>query len=258
MSLPLCPCNSGSLYEKCCYLIKGEDGEPLFFKGAMSGDSQGNWHPLPNSRIDCVLVGRTNDRYREFAKSIADQSGLSTKSSLDFTDNFAIFLYSYEQLLNALKISQGKGIAFQMDSLEGRYHWKQFLFNGRVLLNFIGLHCTSAWGIKQKIDGLNRKKFKSLIKILEHEGRKETKFLTLKEAIIPYEEDILKFIDMRNREKTNYDTISQFPAIDSELGVKQDGELSLDGQNISMIEFIERSFKSILDFSKILLNVKNP
>ncbi len=257
MALPLCPCRSEELYEECCYKIKGEDGEPLFFKGSMVSDDKGNWHPLPNVRLDVAIVAETTDRYRDFAKNLAGNSDLKTEYHSDFIDTFAIFFSSYEKLLTALTKPQGKGVAFQIDSLEARESWKQFLFNGRILLDFIGLHCRGALGLNQEIGGLNTKKFESLLKILKKAGKNDAIFLVVEDGAKVYKQYILDFIDMRNREKTNADTITKFPAIDSEFGLKNDGELTLDGKAIPMIKFVKTSYESIFGLTRILLNISN-
>ncbi len=257
MSLPLCPCGLGKFYEDCCYKIKGKDGEPLFFKGSAVGDNQGNWHPLPNVRLDVILVGKTDDKYRDFARNLANKSSLKEEHHNDFIDAFAMFFYSYEELLLSLKKPHGKGVTFQMDSLEVRHHWKQFLFNGRVLIDFIGLYCRSTLNLNQEVGGLNSTKFESLLKILQKQGQRDAKLLAIAESIKAYKADVLKFIAMRDREKSNADTIAKFPAIDSELGMKNDGELNLNGEITPMIKFIENSFESILSFTKILLDISD-
>lgn len=80
IKLPNCPCGSGKYYEKCCYKQKGEDGEPLFYKGAMqSFDAGMTWHPIPNIRFQSVIVGKTSDKYRQKAIEIVNSSKLVKK-----------------------------------------------------------------------------------------------------------------------------------------------------------------------------------
>lgn len=256
MTLPLCPCGSGKFYEECCYKKKGADGEPLFFKGAMTSDDAGvSWHPIPNSRFAAILVGQAVDKYRERAKKLVIKSKLPEKHHNDFINLYGEFYHSYEQLLKSLRVPSGKGVSFQMDTIEARARWKEFLLNGRILLDFIGLHSREALGLDQKIGGLNEKKFDSLLAILDKQDTKDKKFLEMKAKLEPLRNDVINFIDFRNEEKRPKDTIVEFPAIDNEYGLIKDGKVSLNGSTFNMIEFIDKSYKSIYKLTLILLEI---
>jgi len=256
LSLPLCPCGSGELYEECCYKKKGVNGEPLFFKGAMTSDDAGvNWHPIPNSRFAAIIVGQAVDKYRKYAKELVVKSKLPERHHNNFINLYGEFFHSYEQLIKSLRVSSGKGVSFQMDTIEVRARWKEFLFNGRILLDFIGLHSREALGLDQKIGGLNEKKIDSLLTILDKQSTKDKKFLEIKAELEPLRSDIINFIDFRNAEKLFKDTIVEFPAIDDEYGLVKDGKISLNGNIFGMIEFIEESYGSIYKLTLILLGI---
>jgi hypothetical protein len=254
MTLPKCPCGSGKLYEECCFKKKGPDGEPLFFKGAWSGNNKVSCHPIPNARFFTIIGTQAIDKYRKFAKNLVIKSKLPEKHHKDFINHYGLFYQTYEQLLDSLIKPGGKGAYFQTDSIEVREHWKNFLFNGRILLDFIGLHCRESLDLNQKIGGLNKDKFNSLLIILEKQGAKDNNFLNIKDKLKPLISNILDFINFRNEEKKPRDTIIEFPAIDSERRIIIDGKINLNGKIFNMMKFINDSYDSIYKLTIILLD----
>jgi hypothetical protein len=142
-----------------------------------------------------------------------------------------------------------------MDTIEVRKYWKDFLFNGRILLDFIGLHSREALGLNQDIGGLDKKKYENLLNTLKELGAKNKNFLEVKAELEPLKNDILIFIDFRDKEKTPHDTIVEFPAIDDEYGLVKDGKISLNGDTFDMIKFIKKSYESICKLILILLGI---
>jgi len=252
--LPLCPCGSGKLYEECCYKKKGPDGEPLFFKGASTSSDGIIFHPIPNVRFAVIIGSQTIDKYREYAKELVTKSKLSELHHEAFVNYYGLFYQSYEQLLKTLETPSGKGAAFQTDTIEARKHWKDLLFNGRILLEFIGLHSREALGLNQDISGLNKRKFKRILDTLDKLGARDKKFLEIKSELELLKNDIIIFIGFRDKEK-NRNTIVEFPAIDDEYGVVKDGKVSLNGVTFDMIKFIKNSYDSIHKLTLILLGV---
>jgi hypothetical protein len=253
--LPLCPCGSGKLYEECCYKKKGADGEPLFFKGAFTSSDGNTWHPIPNVRFAATIVGQSIDKYREYAKDLVTKSTLSERHRGDFINSYGLFYQSYEQLLKTLETPSGKGVSFQMDTIEARKQWRDFLFNGRILLDFMGLYSREMLGLNQDIGGLNKKKFGLLLTTLERLGASDNKFLEIKADLEPLKNDIITFIRFRDKEKLLQDTIVEFPTIDSERGLVQDGKVSADGDTFDMIEFVKKSHEAIHKLTLILLGI---
>ncbi len=254
--LPLCPCGSGNLYEECCYKKKGADGEPLFYKGAGTSSDGGNtWHPIPNVRFAAIIVGQAIDKYREYAKELLTKSTLFERHHKDFINSYGLFYQSYEQLLKTFETPSGKGVSFQTDTIEMRKYWKDFLFHGRILLDFIGLHSREALGLNRDIGGLNKKKFELLLTTLKELGARDNKFLEVKAELELLRNDIIIFIGFRDKEKLSQDTIVEFPAIDDECGLVKDGKVSLNGDTFDMIKFIKNSYESIYKLTLILLGI---
>lgn len=254
MELPICPCNSGLPYEECCYKKVGPDGERLFFQGTMFGGENNTWHPRPNTKIFAIISGKSTNKYRDFGKDLASRSKLSNEHHSDFIDIFAMFFSSYERLLTVLQKSQGKGVIFELDTLEARESWKQFLFNGRILLDFLGVYCRGTLGLKEKVEGLSAKKLESLFKVLEKQGRSEPKLLQVKAKIEAISPEIIKFIALRDREKIHGDTIIKFPAT-NEVGTVYDGELQVDGETFPLIKYSQTAYEDILKLTKILIRI---
>lgn len=253
--LPLCPCGSGKLYEECCYKKKGADGERLFFKGALKSSDGNIWHPIPNVRISAIIVGQTIDKYRECAKELLTKSKLAKRHHEDFINYYGLFYQSYEQLLKTFETPSGKGVSFQTDTIEVRKYWKEFLFNGRILLEFIGLHSREVLGLNQDIGGLNEKKFELILSTLENLEARDKKFQKIKAELEPLRNDIIIFIRFRDKEKRPQDTIVEFPTIDDEYGLVKDGKVSLNGDTFDMIKFIKKSYESIHKLTLILLGI---
>jgi hypothetical protein len=254
--LPLCPCGSGKLYEVCCFKKKGVDGEPLFHNGAGFSNDGVNFHPTPNVGMAAIVVGQAIDKYRECAKDIVIKSSLSINNHGEFISDYALFFYSYEQLLKTLLTPHGKGASFEIDTIEARYQWRAYLVDGRILLDFLGLHSRETLDLKQDIGGLNDKSISLLLSVLLKLGQKDTKYLGYKCRLDPLVNDLIDFISLRNKEKIQGNTIIEFPAINSEHGIVKDGKISVNTKTFDMISFINKSFKSVHELTMILLGNK--
>lgn len=253
--LPLCPCGSGKLYEDCCYKKKGDDGEPLFYKGAVTSSDGIKWHPIPNVRFQVIVVGEDLDKYRKYAKELLTKSELGGRNHEEFINCYGLFYRSYEELLKVLEKPSGKGASFQTDSIEVRKCWKDFLFQGRILIDFIGLHSREVLGLKKAIGGLNKRTFELLLNTLKELGARNKRFLIIEAQLEAIKNDIVVFIDFRDKEKLPQNTIIDFPAIDDEYGLVKDGKVGFNGETFDMIEFIKKSYDSICKLTLILLGI---
>lgn len=227
----------------------------MFFKGAFKSSDGNVWHPIPNVRFAAIVVGKAIDKYRDYAKGLLIRSTLPERHHEDFINSYGLFYQSYEQLLKTLETPGGKGVSFQTDSIEARKYWKEFLFHGRILLDFVGLHSRGVLGLNQDIGGLNKRKFESLLTTLNELGARDKKFLQIKAELEPLRNDIIIFIRFRDKEKLSQDTIVEFPAIDEEYGLIKDGKVSLNGDTFDMIKFIKKSYDSICKLTSILLGI---
>ena len=253
-SFPTCPCGSGKSYEECCYRTKGPDGQPLFFRGAFkSNDSGKTWHPIPNAALSVIVVGRGQDIHRKRATLLLETSALPIHLHQKFSDLYAVFYQSHEELLRSLLTPKGTNVAFQIDTTTGRRLWKDFLFQGRILIDFLGLHSRQTLNLKADVGGLNARTFKLILATLRELGAMDDKYLQIEAQLLPLLQDILDFIDVRDKEKTPYDTIIEFPAIDHQGRVIMDGKIHLNDRITDMLDFINRSVESIDRLTPILL-----
>jgi len=212
------------------------------------------YHPIPNVRLAMIIGGQETDKYRKAAKKLVNKSKLSERHHELFINTYGLFYQAYEQLLKSFKPS-GKGATFQMDTIEVRKCWKDFLINGRILLDFIGLHSRETLRLGQDIGGLNDKKFDLILSTLEKLGARDKKFLDIKSELEQLRNGIIIFISFRDKEKLPQDTIVEFPVIDDEYGLVEDGKISLDGDTFDMIEFIKKSYESTCKLTSILLGI---
>ena len=227
----------------------------MFFKGAVTRSADKTWHPIPNVRFALIIGVQEADKYRATAKELVNKSKLPEKHREDFINSYGLFYQSYEKLLKILETPGGKGASFQTDSIEARKYWKDFLLHGRILLDFLGLHSRETLRLNQDIGGLNKNKFKLLLTTLEKLGDSDNKYLEIKVGLELLRNDIIIFINFRDKEKTPQDTIIDFPAIDYEYGLVKDGKVSVNGDTFDMIKFIKKSYESICKLTSILLGI---
>lgn len=255
MSLPLCPCQSGKPYEECCFKIKGEDGEPLYFKGSSFAGTDDIWHPEPLVRIWARMQVKTVDKYRERGESLATRSRLAAKHHEKFINAWGLFQNAHEKLMEQLLASGGKGVSFQVDSLDARERWRNFLFNGRTLLDFAGLHARGIL-INQDLGGLNARSFDSLLIHLTNEGASNPDQLAVKGRLEILKDTIVFFIDVRDKEKAEGNTLLSFPSI-FEGQVEADGEVSGKTGTKPLLQFIQESAAAIETLAKELLKIED-
>jgi hypothetical protein len=257
--LPLCPCGSGKLYEECCYKKTGNDGQPLFFKGAITSNDGGiSWHPIPNVALKAVIVGRDINPHRDRATGLLKGSKLGVKHHQQFIDLYANFHKAYVQLLDSIFTPRGTNVSFQIDTTEGRKLWADFLYHGRILLDFVGLHSRENLNLKRDIGGLNAKKFDLIVSTLGDLATYNAQYNEAKAQLQIIRQDIIDFIELRNREKITHDTILSFPAIDSQGNIVIEGKIRLGSKIFEMVSFVKKSLDFIDKLVSILLGKTPP
>jgi hypothetical protein len=154
MKLPLCPCKSGKLYEECCWNKKDTTGKRKYDQGLMTQDSKGVWHPIPNASLKMVIHGKTVDEHEKYGSSLTQNLNLSDKQKSKLSKNLSTFRRAYLKLSNYLQTPQGSNVSFCTDSTG---LWRDYLINGRILLDLLGHYSDLLLNFKQKIGGLNKK-----------------------------------------------------------------------------------------------------
>lgn len=161
----------------------------------------------------------------------------------------AKFIQAHEQLDKAIHVSKGN-VPVAEDSIELRNLWHAYLFSGRELIDEIGKVVSICFELNQKISGLNEKKFISLKNIVAQAMRKKEGLQELLDILNTHEPKLVEFINLRNREKTHSDTLTEAPMV-SELGIPSGGVLR--DIDISFVEYFEESYELILKFAREIL-----
>jgi hypothetical protein len=254
IDLPKCPCGSDKFYEDCCYKKFGSDGKRLFFYGQMSGNANGNWHPIPNSRLKVIIGTITVDPAREFASKIANESRLNVKNRKKLINVLSLFSDSYKKFIDESKKSGGEGVSFQIDSLAVRSYWRAFLINGRILLHFLGEHSRETLGLKQEVGSLNKKTLENFLRLLKETEAINHNLQEVREFVEKVQKEIVDFVALRDEEKRpGNSTIDVFPTINPEGGLERDGKVGYSGNKFNMIAFVKKSYDDIIQLTKLLM-----
>jgi hypothetical protein len=222
-------------------MIKAND-----YHFVMSED--GEWIKKPG-RLQFALHTKSISNSDKVAEEIVNNNSLGSYQKRKIVTSVAKFIEAYEQLNSYLHISKGN-IPVAEDSIELRNKWHSYLFKGRELIDEIGTVVNICFGLKQKTSGLNEKKFISLRKIVLQAMRKKQGLEVLIQIIDENEKEIAEFIMLRNREKTNGDTLLEAPMI-SEEGIPSGGVLK--DIDTSFVEYHQASYLSIIRFVKSIV-----
>jgi len=220
-------------------------------------DNQGDWHRRPG-RLKISLHTLSESSSDRLARDIVQNPNLSTKEKNKVIALLSQFIHAYEELNHQIHIPLGN-VPVSQESTRLRNLWHLYLLRGRELLDGVGYRANKCLFLKQKVTGLNTKKFESLCRILEgeivnHQRRELEEILS---AMRRYKQDILEFIGLRDRDKTCNDTLERPPCISPE-GVPHGGLIvNWDTQkNYNFSDYVERSFRIIIEFTKVFFSTR--
>lgn len=165
----------------------------------------------------------------------------------------ACWIQAYGDLSEYLTSPLGD-IPIQSDSAEVRNLWHTYLLTGRELIDELGSVIHICFGLSQGLRGLNAQKFTSLRTMISQVSGRVSGLAPLTECLDDYEDLLVDFIDLRNRDKTKGDTVQEFPWI-SERGVATGGVVGIPGtiRTFDFVAFFEKSHSGLLDFAKRIL-----
>jgi hypothetical protein len=248
--LPLCPCESGKLYEECCYTIQLPDGSRRFFDGLMTRESDDKpWHPFPNARLQAVLIGEMLDEFRQTAMAFSRSTKLSEPHRKTLADRLAGFLRAYADLKEYLAKPQARGVSMSMTSTELTGLWWQYISTARTLLDFVGYRSRSALQLKSDISGLSRKKLPELRRALSRDPQLAG-VLSKVDLLAP---TLLDLIDVRDREKVEGGTILEAPSISPE-GKSWGGVVKVSKlKDVDFCQFLDESYAATVEFARVIL-----
>lgn len=208
----------------------------------------GKWKKEPG-RLKIAFHTKKVSESEIEAEKIVKTTALGEYQRKKIVTSLAKFIEAYDQLQPFIHTNKGN-VPVAEDSIELRNNWHSYLFKGRELIDEVGSVINVCFGLKQKVSGLNEKKFKSLKNIVTQAMRKKD-FSLLLEIINENEENIVQFVNLRNREKSHADTLIDPPVI-SEEGIPSGG--SIKGINISFSDYIQQSYLDILKFVESILS----
>jgi hypothetical protein len=246
---PKCPCGSEKPYEECCYLIVNSAGNHKYHNGA-SSFSNGQWHPLPLVRFAAILGVKENDRIEERSRTLLQNVKLDSQKKEKIIIELTIFEKSFLDLIGELQSKTAKNISVITESIEIRKLWRNYLINGRELLNKTGYYSNVVLKLKNELGGLNKKSIKHLIDQLTDDKPKN--FLKKNEKLL------IDFITIRDIEKSNHSTVSEFPIVSPEgkiIGGKIGGRKENISINYEFSDFLVNSHNLIIETSKLLLGI---
>lgn len=222
-----------------------------------AGDGKGNWRKVPG-RLAFAMELSAQGKAESEAKAIATSATRLTGYKVASIERYlGGFIQSYLDLYEYLHTSLGD-IPIKVDSARVRNLWHTYLLRGRELIDELGKVVHICFGLKQEVGGINEKKLTSLRQIINQARRKIDGLDPLVSCLDNYEQLLVTFIMLRNRDKTNNDTIIDLPWI-SEMGIPSGGIIGEPTKQFrgDFIAFIETSYTSIMDFTKIILGSNN-
>lgn len=217
------------------------------------GDGNGNWRKVPG-RLAFAMELAVHGKAESEAKAIATSATRLTGYKVASIERcLAGFIQSYLDLFEYLHTSLGD-IPIKADSARVRNLWHTYLLRGRELIDELGKVVHTCFGLKQEIGGINEKKLTSLRKNIDHAKRKIDSLDPLVTCLDNHEQLLITFIALRNRDKTNNDTIINLPWI-SETGIPSGGTVGDPTKQLrsDFVVFTETTYASIIDFTKTIL-----
>lgn len=217
------------------------------------GDQNGNWKKVPG-RLAMAMELKVHSRAEAEAYQIATSaSRLAGHRLSSIEKRLAGFIQSYLDLTEYLNTPLGD-IPIKSDSARVGNLWHMYLLRGRELIDELGKVVHVCFGLKQEIKGFNENKLISLRRIVAQAQRKIEGLDLLVDCLDKHESSIVIFIALRNRAKTNNDTIIDLPWI-SETGVPSGGTVGEPTKQFrgEFVGFIVDSYATIIDFTKTIL-----
>lgn len=223
-------------------------------------DKRGEWQIAPGRLETRVTITRAGPAETE-ARKICDSASRIAREKLRRVERgIATFIQSQMDLYLYLHTPLGD-IPVKADGAKVQNHWHLYLMRGRELLDALGHVLPTCFGLKDKIDGINGKKLRSLRTIISRakgkaDSSQKSELDALSMLVDSHEQILLEFIDLRNRSKQFADTILDLPWI-SASGAPSAGLVGIP--NVFQKDFtifFKESYLSIRHFSASVLGVK--
>lgn len=214
-------------------------------------NNSGGWDKRPG-RLEMAMSIKPFSTAEIKAKTIVSHPKIGAHYKRGLVKRLCEFITAYDSLYKYLHTNHGN-IPVVCDSPELHNFWHIYLFKGRELIDAVGNTIHICFGLNQKTKGLNKKKFESTKKVVIQAIQKKPELQSLLDILSQYEKLIIEFIELRNEEKSNNNTLNKPPII-SENGIPTAG--SIINIEKTFVEYFEYSYLNILAFTKSI--VKKP
>lgn len=223
------------------------------------GDGNNGWIQNPGRlkfALETISYGPAETEAKDIISASTRLKGFPYKARL-IEKRIADFIQAHLDLEDYLHTPLGD-IPVKDENSKIKNMWHLYLMRGRELVDELGKVVHICFNLKQNIGGFNEKKFGSLRKIIGQAQEKVPGLESLIYCLDKHEHTIKNFIDLRNRSKTDNDTITEYPWI-SENGVASGGvieELSKE-LKFDFVDFHVETYATIIDFAKAILGVNS-
>jgi len=187
------------------------------------------------------------------AAEIVKNSNLSEHERASLVSRMSQFFDAAIKLNNHIRTPSGN-VDISVDSVELRNLWHLYLFRGRELLDAIGKKINVCFALKEKVSGLNARKFAALQDILARAMRKREDLQRLAECVENYKNELTEFIELRNTAKERNDTLVEPPVV-SPPGIPRGGKIvnRINNKEYVFVDYFYSSFTNILEFARTIL-----
>ncbi len=216
------------------------------------GDDKGNWRKVPG-RLLFKLSATTTESYSDKIEQIVQNENLTEFQKKCIKKRISSFMHTYEELHNYLT-TQETDASIQLKSTKIESMWHSYLISSRELIDEIGLYIHTCFGIKEKTNGLNRKKLDSLLKNIIKAKKYKEDLIILEEIIKEYHIFLIEHIALRDRNKTHRDTLVEAPWINPSK-IPNGGLLvnKTNDQEYNFVNYFYNSYKTIQGFAERIL-----
>lgn len=191
------------------------------------------------------------------ADAIVQNPNLTGQQRAPLVNRLSQFFDAAIKLNDCIRKPSGN-VDVSVDSVELRNLWHLYLLRGREVIDEIGRKIKTSYGLTQQIHGLNAKKFNALEKIIERDMRKRENLNQLLNYIRSCKGALIEFIELRNRAKTENDTLVEPPSV-STIGNPKGGKIvnRHNNKEYVFVDYFYDSFKHIKTFAETILGSKN-
>jgi hypothetical protein len=221
------------------------------------GDGNGGWIKVPGS-IKMRMSLRDCDAGEIASEAIVRQiTKINGQSKIHLKERLSAFIHAYTELETYLTTPQGN-ISIQADGNMIRNMWHTYLIRGRELIDFLGTVIHIQYNLKDKVHGINNQKIQSLKNRCSQLSGKIQGLDNLLACITKYEELLMAFIELRNKDKEQNNTLKEPPYINPDKTATEGVLSKKNGEEIEFIAYFRCSYLMIINFGCDLLEVETP